>query len=161
MPCMKDRKKIVPNKTIPKNASQSARTQRPLDDIADKCLGLNDQEFASQPFVALKYYKPKHQCFSKWSREELKAFSAFTTKLRSHTWAQITGSHKVGLGYDVHKNPSKLPEAYKELKNEISPEINFFELRVTDKARVHGFRAGDAFFLVWLDRNHEIYPCKD
>jgi hypothetical protein len=41
-----------------------------------------------------------------------------------------------------------------------NPDLTFFELRVTQQARVHGFRVKSAFFLVWLDREHRIYPMK-
>ena len=45
------------------------------------------------------------------------------------------------------------------VKNEISEDINFFELRVNqNKLRVHGFQSQSAFFLVVLDRNHEAFP---
>jgi len=50
---------------------------------------------------------------------------------------------------------NKLP-LHPELKT-VSPDIDFFELRVTGEARVHGFRVIDGFYLVWLDREHEIY----
>jgi len=40
----------------------------------------------------------------------------------------------------------------------ISPDLGFFELRVTQKARVHGFRSANAFFLVFLDKDHAICP---
>ena len=101
------------------------------------------------------------ECFSSWSPSELKAFSDFLIKLKSAKWKDIyaTGGKKgtkSGLGYTPHKNRSMLPNN-PELKD-ISPDITFFELRVTQKARVHGFRVKSAFFLVWLDKNHRIYP---
>jgi hypothetical protein len=113
------------------------------------------------PFVALKYYQPDHQCLSDWRMDELKAFSDFIRKLKLMTWADIYRSGgaagaKHGLGYTVHKDRSNLP-SNAELET-ISPDIQFFELRISHKARVHGFRSKNTFFLVWLDRNHEIYP---
>lgn len=40
----------------------------------------------------------------------------------------------------------------------LSEDIGWCEMRVTQKARVHGFRAGQGFFLVFLDRGHDIFP---
>lgn len=38
----------------------------------------------------------------------------------------------------------------------ISEDISWMEMRVTQVARVFGFRAGHAFFLVFLDRTHDV-----
>ena len=58
--------------------------------------------------------------------------------------------------YTIHKDHSVLPNNA-ELE-EISPDLTWFELRVDGESRVHGFRVKDAFFLVYLDQNHEVYP---
>ena len=76
------------------------------------------------------------------------------------TWNQIYKTsgrigNKTGLGYSIHKDAAKLPN--KALRDRISPDITFFELRVTGEARAHGFRSKNTFFLIWLDRNHDIY----
>lgn len=112
-------------------------------------------------YLALKYYQPEHECFSDWKPDELRAFSEFTRKLSQQRWQQIFQSggslgNKQGLGYTKHSNKSKLPNS--TVIDKISPDIDFFELRVTQKARVHGFRSMSTFFLVWLDRNHKICP---
>ena len=61
---------------------------------------------------------------------------------------------KTGVGYTPHGNPSDLPDN-PDLKS-FSPELSWFELRVDQQARVHGFRLADAFFLVFLDSKHAI-----
>jgi hypothetical protein len=110
------------------------------------------------PYVALKYYVPEFQGFSEWTPDELRAFSEFNRKLRSLTWQLIYQSSgrlgtKTGLGYTPYRrdrlHPAPSPVA-------ISDDVSWFELRVTQRARVHGFRAGAAFFLVYLDRRHEL-----
>jgi hypothetical protein len=50
----------------------------------------------------------------------------------------------------------KIPDAH--FADTISEDVSWCELRVTQKARVVGFRAEHAFFLVFLDRNHELFP---
>lgn len=124
-------------------------------------LGLVDKKTDESPYVSLKYYTPDFQCLSDWPSGELKSLSSFCTKIRHTKWSDIyrTGGKlgdKVGFGYTVHKDRKKLPD-HSELDT-LSEDLTWFELRVTKSARVHGFRAKDAFFLVFLDREHNIYP---
>lgn len=114
---------------------------------------------STTPSVSLKYYDPKFECFSAWSPEKLAAFSSFLGKLAGHTWNEVyrTGGkpgYKVGLGYTPHKDRGKLPS----IPVGLSEDLTFFEMRVTQEARVHGFRVNSIFFLVWLDQGHRIYP---
>jgi hypothetical protein len=122
--------------------------------------GIGCGEKNERPYVNLRYYCPKHQCLSAWQPDELRAFSDFCRKLTAMRWAEIykTGGqlgYKTGLGYTVHKDHSVLP-SNPDIEN-ISPELTWFELRVTTEARVHGFRMKDAFYLVFLDREHAVY----
>jgi hypothetical protein len=131
-----------------------------IAEIEATILGIHKKD-PERPYVALKYFQPGYQCFSDWDKSELKAFSSFVEKLRSTDWDTIfkTGGKlgsKTGLGFSLHKNRSKLPKC-KSL-DAISPEIKFCEMRVSQGIRVHGFRIKSAFFLVWLDKNHEICP---
>ncbi|MGL5014811.1 MAG: MAG6450 family protein [Bacteroidales bacterium] len=105
--------------------------------------------------MSIKYLQHDFQCFSDWESKEMKAFWGFNKKLHDHTWKQIyqTASTKKGLAYDKISY-DKYPES--DFKKELSKDHTLFELRVTDKARVHGFRIKGIFYLCWLDRNHEI-----
>ncbi|RKZ54463.1 MAG: hypothetical protein DRR16_03160 [Candidatus Parabeggiatoa sp. nov. 3] len=139
-----------------------------------KILGLVSEEIEANakvpnmnPYVALKYFKSDWQCFSDWESQELKEFSSFLEVLSKHTWQQVynTGSKipKHGLAYTKYEIDEVKSEAIKSrlksVEKEISEDINFFELRVNqDKLRVHGFQSQSAFFLVVLDRNHEVFP---
>lgn len=121
----------------------------------------HERRDGERPYVNLKYYRPDHQCLSAWSREKLQAFSGFCRQLTQMCWADIyaTGGKagtKTGLGYTIHKNHDVLPKN-NELQD-ISPDLTWFELRVDEESRVHGFRVKDAFFLVYLDQNHDVYP---
>jgi hypothetical protein len=107
-------------------------------------------------FVALKYYRPEHQCLSQWTADELRAFSAFCRKLAQMTWPQIVQTgwrHKTGVGWTPVAR-THLPGT--DFLHSISEDISWMELRVTQVARVFGFRAGHAFFLVFLDRGHDL-----
>ena len=68
---------------------------------------------------------------------------------------RATPCRKTGLGYTPH-DLGALPRP--AFADGISEDVAWFGLRVTQKARVHGFRAGAAFFLVFLDRNHDAFP---
>jgi hypothetical protein len=123
-------------------------------------LSLSKDPIKERPHVNLAYYKPEFECFSSWTEEQLRAFSSFCTKISERKWNDIykTGGSlgsKTGLGYTVHKNIDKLPE--NPALKEFSLDITWFELRVGQQARVHGFRLADAFFLVFLDAKHRIY----
>lgn len=124
-------------------------------------LSLNDDGNNDTAFVNLKYYRHEHQCLSTWSPDELKAFSSFCRKVTQTSWTNIyktagAPGDKAGLGYTLHKNAKVLPEN-PDLEK-FSPDLTWFELRVSGEARVHGFRCKSAFFLVYLDRQHQIYP---
>ncbi|MEH3116309.1 MAG: hypothetical protein PGN25_01430 [Methylorubrum populi] len=124
-------------------------------------LSLSENSDDDTAYINLKYYRHEHQCLSEWDADQLRAFSAFCRKITQFRWIEIykTGGKvgsKTGLGYTVHKDRAVLPAA-PELDN-ISPDLTWFELRVTNEARVHGFRCKSAFFLVFLDRLHQVYP---
>lgn len=115
--------------------------------------------------TSLRYINTDHQCFSEWEPSELRLFSSFLKLVRQQTWQQVyqsggKGSNKAGLGYTVHPDKAALPS--KGDVQGISPDVNntlqLFELRVSQRARVHCFRQAHFLFLVWLDGKHEVYP---
>jgi hypothetical protein len=140
---------------------RAAQSQKPLDDrqsaLSRAALG-KEGDSQARAFVALKYFQHRHQCFSEWTKDELRAFSDFNRKVSAQTWQQIMasggkGERKAGLGYTPHDG-SGLPAV--DFADTLSEDIGWVELRVTQEARVHGFRAGHAFFLVFLDRGHDL-----
>lgn len=148
-------------KKINANTNVTEKDQYLLSNIEAKLLGIDDKE--NNAFVILKYFDGKYQCFSEWSNNELKDFTSFIEKINNMTWNEIyktagkgKSGKKTGFGYTVHKDKSVLPN--KTIVDKLSEDITFFELRVSQEARVHGFRVKSAFFLVWLDRNHDVYP---
>lgn len=124
-------------------------------------LGIKSTIETERPHVNLRYYWPDHECLSSWDANSLKAFSAFCRKLCQSKWTDIyksagSSGHKTGFGYTPHKDIRVLP-SNPELAS-FSPDLTWFELRVGQESRVHGFRAQDSFFLVFLDNQHKIYP---
>lgn len=132
-----------------------------LTNIETNIFGLENKDNLQVPFIMLKYFQRKFQCFSEWEKEELKEFTLFNEKLNSVNWQSIynsaskTKGEKKGFGYTVHINKNHLPN--QEVINTLSEDLTLFELRVNKKMRVHGFRSKAAFCLLWLDREHIIY----
>lgn len=137
--------------------SKEAETER-ASRLEKAALGLHSSGPEAVPYVALKYYRPDHECFSEWTAGELRSFSDLCRKMCSATWPMIyrsggSSGNKTGFGYTPYE-VDRIPDP--RLPIAISEDVNWFELRVGGKARVHGFRAGQAFFLVFLDRNHRL-----
>jgi len=113
------------------------------------------------PYVGLRFFHPAHECFSAWNKDELKAFGDLNRKVSGMTWVEIerTGGKpgtKIGLGYTLLDQTTVLKKYPIPLSLQpLSKDFTFHEMRVTQKARVVGFRHNDVFFLVWLDRNHK------
>jgi len=119
--------------------------------------GLKKKETEQVPYIVLKYYQPNYQCFSEWNKQELKGFSDFIEKLRKTNWnlikQQSSAKNKVGFGY-TQIDKKILPNA--SILNDISEDVSFAELRLSKESRIFGFRINAAFFLIFLDKNHEI-----
>ena len=147
-------------KSLSKIAQQQKESAIALSPFEKSIVNVSRKPAEDVPHVNLKYYHSEYQCLSEWQPAELRHFSAFINKLRSSKWQgiQMTGGaigYKAGFGYTPHKDRKKLPK-HPDL-DKISEEITFFELRVSQEMRVHGFRCLDAFYLVWLDREHKVY----
>lgn len=90
---------------------------------------------------------------SEWQRGELQALRKFIDKAQGLTIAQLRNDP--GLQLKGHKG--KAASGFSRPK-ELSKEISLSELRVTGRARVHGALLNNVFYLVWLDRGHDVFP---
>jgi len=159
--------KTLPREKIRRHAQSISK----LSPIEERVLSLSNTMSGNSadndnPFVALKYFRDAFECFSVWEKDELKTFSEFISSLRRRTWRQVLETsgkreNKVGLAYtpyDITTTKNGAEEHLKVVREQIGDDITFFELRVSQKIRVHGFRAKAAFFLVLLDREHRVFP---
>ena len=110
---------------------------------ANSSPGIDDERVS----VSLRHYQRSYECFSKWTKVELKTFSKWLDKMAERTVTQVTSTTKTGHAHIG--TPKKLPQA-------ISHDVLMYGLDVGDKPRVHGFFIGSGFYLVWLDREHKI-----
>lgn len=123
--------------------------------IERKLLGLSklgDSAEDEKAYIALKYFDKKYECFSEWDSDDLKNFSNTVDKINSLTWKEIKGHS--GLRLKKIDNAKGIPNS--AIKNQLSKDIMFYEIRISKKARIIGFRSNAVFFLCWLDRNHRI-----
>lgn len=105
-------------------------------------------------FISFTYIQENFECFSDWTKDEMKQFWKFYKMVSNFTWQQVieTGrkNKKSGLAYTKIKY-NQLP------KNNLSEDETYFELRVNqNKLRVFGFRNKSIFYICWLDREHRI-----
>jgi hypothetical protein len=105
--------------------------------------------------VSLRYYQSKCECFSEWTRQELKSFSQTVHKVRGYSRKLLCGKENL---CEPHKGEPKR-ERFSRPQG-VSPDQNFWEIKVdqSNKLRMHGFFVEEVFFLVWLDREHECFP---
>ena len=108
-------------------------------------------------FVSITYLQHRFECFSHWSKQDMKCFWRFVHKLKRHPWKDLLksggGADKAGFRLTKickHQYPSG------GYINGLPDDLDFFELRVDGKKRVHGCRVGNIFHICWLDRNHRI-----
>lgn len=159
-------------KKLPKEKiQQRVQSVSRLSPIEEKVFSLSNSMSGGyadndNPFITLKYFRNAFECFSAWEKDELKSFSDFISSLRQRTWRQVLetsgkGENKAGLGYtpyEISTIKGGAEDHLKEVRKQIGEDITFFELRVNQKIRVHGFRAKAGFFLVLLDREHRVFP---
>lgn len=103
--------------------------------------------------VSLKYWHSGSQCLSDWQRGELLKLRKLVDKVQGLTPSQV--KNDAGLKWKAHKGPAARGFAR---PSALSKDIDLCELRVDSKARVHGALFDGTFYLVWLDRSHEVFP---
>ena len=100
--------------------------------------------------VSLKFFHDK-ECFSKWQKSELKAFSAWVMKIAARSKADITR--------DTNKCHSHRGAPPRDLPDTVSQDETFYSIKVKDNTawRVFGFFGDRDFHIIWLDRSHSVH----
>jgi hypothetical protein len=83
-----------------------------------------------------------------WQKQELKALIKCLKKMEKLVWSHIR--RDTGLRMTKLKNVK--PPCY------LSPDIELYEIRVTQEQRIHGYLMDNIFYLVWFDRDHSVCP---
>ncbi|WP_017732542.1 MAG6450 family protein [Nafulsella turpanensis] len=142
---------------IPKSSATLKQETTFLNKNFAEMDGWKDDGDKANVFLSTRYIQHKYECFSDWSKSEMKLFWEFQELVSSMTWEQVyqTGRKKQKNGVAYTPIPKKTYPKSKFL-NVLSPDITLFELRVSQKSRVHGFRNGPVFYVCWLDKGHKI-----
>lgn len=115
--------------------------------------GLSDAD-SKKVSISLEFWHSGSQCLSDWNNQELKKLRKAIDKVQTLTASGVRTDP--GLQWKLHSGrplergfskPTSMPKEY-----------TLSELRVSDKARLHGCLVNSSFFLVWLDRNHAVFP---
>jgi hypothetical protein len=143
---------------IPKSVAKKENTVF-INKEAALLLKNNNEGDSAFVFTSLRFIQHNYQCFHEWTKSEMREFWNFNSSIHEKTWTIVYGTatknkrSKSGLAYTtmaVNKYPNP------EFKKQLSPDITIFELRVSRKIRVHGFRADSIFYICWLDKGHSI-----
>ncbi len=106
----------------------------------------------SKPKFSLEYLQ-RDYCLSHCQQEEKASFADAIHKRSQLTWSQINSLPRHGLGYEIipqHQINSGLP-------NHLSKEVNLLSFRCFGIKPMVGYRKNDTFYVLWLDRNHDLY----
>lgn len=133
------------NKKVPNKAKKGKNTRVPSDALVLSKRGSTDNE---KLVFSFKYVDPNKWLLSDWQGKELIELIECFKKMENMTWKEIK-DHK-GLKYSAIHNPPKINHF------EISEDITICEVRVCQVKRIHGFRLGKVFHVVWFDKDHSV-----
>lgn len=104
--------------------------------------------------ISLKHYRQSTENLSDWDHKDLKKLDSTISELRAMSVDTLL-THAICCRHDGTINSGRFtrPEG-------ISREASMYEIRVDphNRARMHGTIYDSVFYLVWLDRNHEVFP---
>lgn len=103
--------------------------------------------------VSLRYWHTGSQCLSDWQKKELSGLRKLIDKLQKLTPTAIRSDP--GLFWKAHSGAAARGFSR---PSDLSADITLCEVRVSGKARVHAALHDGLFYLVWLDRNHDVFP---
>lgn len=129
------------NITIPKQTSIAGK-------IPAKATELFNDIQEGHPVFSFRYACNNNCLLSDWHGKELDELIDTFKTMESMTWNDLL-KHK-GLRYKA------IDKYTKQLPVNVSPDVTLCEIRVCQKKRIFGFRAGNIFRIIWFDRKHEV-----
>lgn len=154
----KGKNKHLIKSSVPQYDPSNKKVTTYLNSDVSKLHSLEEDGDKAHVFISLRFVEYQHQCFSDWDKKQMKAFWEFQEKAHNYTWEQVKAqatkdlSNKTGLGY-TQLPPNTYPPS--GIRQKLSPDTTFFELRVSGEMRVHGFRSKSIFYICWLDKGHD------
>lgn len=105
-----------------------------------------------KPIFCLRYMPDLHsveQC----EQEERASFASKLFQLSQLTWQQLKQTSRHGQGFEkISRDALKAP-----IPSSITPDVDFLAFRFYAKAPMVGYRDGQVFHVVWLDRAFNLY----
>lgn len=77
--------------------------------------------------------------------------------------------HECELAYGSKRHPSWHPIDYEDfpkkerqyLEKKYIDKVNcFYQISLSGKERIIGYKNNNIFYPIWFDKNHELFPCK-
>jgi hypothetical protein len=112
-----------------------------------------------EPVFSLKYYDHNHADFS-ITTHQMNDVEKLFERLKEYCamkWGEIIkhhGSHH----HEVNWRDTAYPHGFENLPNKIRMEVTPRQFSLHGRYRVFGFFDGTTFFIVWLDKDHKVYP---
>jgi len=149
---------VAKQRRIPKKPRKKSQGNIPQPVHSEKKTGSTDREIARVSFL---YWQNSHECISHWQASESKDLFLAFFRLCSQDWDSIKKSggkagRKTGLGCTLIKNPDKRKDGV--WPRNLEADADIYEMRVCQKKRIFGARYGSTFYLIWLDKDHALFP---
>jgi len=119
-----------------------------------RAVKLNEDDWDRDKPLLFSFRDTDKNRFVLWDlvKKELKELVK-TFKLMEQLGWQGVFQHS-GLKPEIHKQEQlrfKLPV-------DLSPDVDIYSFRFSEKGRIFGYRIKNVFYLIWFDRNHDVYP---
>lgn len=105
------------------------------------------------PVIFSLEYIQKSHCFSKCTKDEKLSLIELFFERKTMTWREIKDSGRSACGSEKifwKSIKSSIPAHLKE-------DTTFLSLRFCGKKPMVGYREGRIFYILWLDRNFDLY----
>lgn len=107
---------------------------------------------AVNPIFSLRHLD-KNFSLTKCTKEEKAAFADTLYKLSQLSWQELRQAPRHGLSYErisINAIRGAIP-------SHIAKEVGFIAFRFYGKAPIVGYRDGEIFHIVWVDREFKLY----
>lgn len=145
---------------IPKSAAQEVNANKAFINREAAILkGWKQDGNTASVLVSFRFIQHDYECFSDWTKEQMNIFWGFLRNIHQVSWQTLfnqggRGQNKAGFAL-TYLPRDKYPNGFMQ---QVDPLIEFFEVRVNQKMRVHGFRDDSIYYLCYLDKDHQFCP---
>ncbi|RKZ91860.1 MAG: hypothetical protein DRR19_06015 [Candidatus Parabeggiatoa sp. nov. 1] len=116
----------------------------------------SSKSFSTQhehPIFCFKYLDRNYYSLGACTKEEKAAFADTLDRLSQLTWAEISKSHRHGLGYEkIARNSIRAT-----IPTHVKEDVIFIAFRFYGKAPMVGYRTDVIFHILWIYRDFTLY----